>query len=108
MSAIVDRVRKLIALAGSPNEHEARSAAAMACRLMREHGLLVHDPAGHARPAERDPPRRRTRGPYARARAARGGARCRECDEPIEDGEVFVDSDAAPVHGDCIPRGERP
>ena len=110
MSPIVDRVRKLIALAGSPNEHESRSAAAMACRLIREHDLHVDDPSPHGRrvdPAP-TPSRRRTRGPYERARSVRGGVRCRECDEPIAEGEVFVDAAAVPVHGDCIPRGERP
>jgi len=110
MSPIVDRVRKLIALAGSPNEHESRSAAAMACRLIREHGLHVDDPSPHARHVEREPeaPRRRTRGPYTRDRSTRGRAHCRECSEPIDEAEVFRDDDGAPVHGDCIPRGERP
>lgn len=108
MSPIVDRVRKLIALAGSPNEHESRTAAAMACRLIREHGLRVDDPSPHARRAEPEAPRRRTRGPYTRDRSARGHARCRECAEPIDDGEAFRDDGGAPVHGDCIPSGERP
>ena len=110
MSPIVDRVRKLIALAGSPNDHESRSAAAMACRLIREHGLHVDDPSPHRHRADREPeaPHRRTQGPYARDRSARGQPYCRECSEPIADGEVFRDDGGAPVHGDCIPRGERP
>jgi hypothetical protein len=72
MSPIVDRVRKLIALAGSPNEHESRSAAAMACRLIREHGLHVDDPSPHQHRADREAPHRRTQGPYARDRSTRG------------------------------------
>jgi hypothetical protein len=110
MSAIVDRVRKLIALAGSPNEHESRSAAAMACRLIREHDLHLVDPSGHARRADRpaEPARRRTRGPYTRTRSARGAPQCRECAETISDDDAFHDADGAPVHGDCIPRTERP
>jgi hypothetical protein len=36
---ILDRVRKLLSLARSENEHEAASAAAHAAELMREHGL---------------------------------------------------------------------
>ena len=36
-----DRVAKLIALASSPNEHEARTAAYQACRIIRENGLVV-------------------------------------------------------------------
>lgn len=116
MSSIVDRVRKLIALAGSPNEHESQSAAAMACRLIRAHGLQVEDRAperphpAHHHPAHHaaEPPRRRTRGPYTRTRAASGASRCRECSEAIGVDEAFQDADGAPVHGDCIPRGERP
>ena len=36
---ILERVAKLLALAGSPNEHEARSAAAAAQRLMLKYNL---------------------------------------------------------------------
>ena len=32
----LDRIQKLIALSGSANEHEARSAAFLACKLIRE------------------------------------------------------------------------
>jgi hypothetical protein len=32
----IERIRKLIALSGSANEHEARSAAFLACKLIRE------------------------------------------------------------------------
>ncbi len=38
-SAVLDRVRKLLALAGSPNVHEAASAAAMAQTLIERHRL---------------------------------------------------------------------
>jgi hypothetical protein len=109
MSSIVDRVRKLVALAASPNEHESRSAAAMACRLIREHGLAVVDPSPQARRADRaDVARRRTRGPYTRTRSTRSGVECRECAESISPDDAFHDADGAPVHGDCIPRDERP
>ena len=37
----VRKIMHLIALAGSPNENEARSAAYRACALIRERGLLV-------------------------------------------------------------------
>jgi len=52
MTSVVERVRKLVALAASPNENEARNAAALACRLIREHGLELVD----ARPPPRAPP----------------------------------------------------
>lgn len=38
-SPILDRIRKLCALAGSPNQHEAEAAARMAHRLMLKHNL---------------------------------------------------------------------
>ena len=37
----VSKVMRLIALASSPNENEAKSAAYQACRIIRERGLLV-------------------------------------------------------------------
>lgn len=43
MSAI-ERTRKLIALTGSANEHEAKNAAVQACKLIREHGFELVDP----------------------------------------------------------------
>lgn len=39
--SIPDRVTKLIALAGSSNLNEARTAAYQACKLIREHKLVV-------------------------------------------------------------------
>lgn len=115
MSPIVQRVRKLVALSGSPNDNEARTAAFLACRLIREHGLEVGDAAHGARRASRsegrrpEPPRgRTTRGPYTRARNLRGEPRCHECSEPIANDDACLDGDGLPVHGDCIPGGERP
>lgn len=111
MNPIVQRVRKLVALSGSANENEARTAAFLACRLIREHGLEVADQRPGAWRGERppEPPRRRTtRGPYTRERGQRGEPRCRECSEPIAADDAFRDADGLPVHGDCIPRKERP
>jgi hypothetical protein len=41
MADIVERVRALIARSSSPHEEEARTAAMIACRLIREHYLEV-------------------------------------------------------------------
>lgn len=41
MSSPVERVAKLVALTGSPNDNEAQAAALQACRLIRKHGLSV-------------------------------------------------------------------
>ena len=38
-----EKIRKLLALAESPNEHEAKAALIKAHQLMAEHGLNVRD-----------------------------------------------------------------
>lgn len=62
---VIERVQKLIALAGSDNENEARNAAFIAVKLIREHNLtLVEEDSFEAfrrtfnerRAARREPP----------------------------------------------------
>lgn len=64
---IIDRVEKLIALAGSNNENEARNAAYLAAKLIREHKLTFAEEDSfevfqrafnERRQARRDPPAR--------------------------------------------------
>lgn len=127
MSKIAERVRRLVALAGSDNVHEARNAAMTACRLIREHGLEVREARAHAAPShgstgtrrhwwasEPEPPRRahpeprvrRTRGPYSRVWHA--SAACAECGDPVSEGEGVRGADGRVAHGDCVPAAERP
>lgn len=51
----LDRVRKLVELAGSPSENEARSAAMLACRMIREQDirLVSNNPLHSSDPMER-------------------------------------------------------
>lgn len=54
-----ERVMKLVMLASSPNENEARTAAFLACKAIREGKLLVlspDDPRLRVRPAPPPPP----------------------------------------------------
>jgi hypothetical protein len=44
MSKELDRILKLIALTASPNENEARNAAFLATKLIREHKIVLRDP----------------------------------------------------------------
>lgn len=109
----LDRIEKLIALSGSANEHEARSAAYFACKLIREGGYRVVAPAsdpwadypadhaagyapssawaspgptGRHRPRRPAPdPRPRRRVPCAIGRAKRSGL-CAACGEAFEEG----------------------
>ena len=57
MASIVDRVNKLLALATSPNMHEARNAALLAAKLIREHGLEIRERHHEARKTPRPTPR---------------------------------------------------
>lgn len=48
-------MNKLLALATSANMHEARNAALLAAKLIREHGLVVQEPGRRATPKPRRP-----------------------------------------------------
>jgi len=105
MGSVVDRVKKLLALAASPNAHEARNAAFLAAKLIREHGLELHEPAPpprRASPAPRrstpketavrtPPPTRKTGG------SKRGVHAVKEVPSRIE----------SPLGGDCVVCGKR-
>ncbi len=56
MSDVVAKVEKLIALSASSNENESRNAAAMACRLIREHRLSLRSSAAPPASAPRPTP----------------------------------------------------
>lgn len=44
MSALLTKLDRLLALAASPNDHEARNAAMLACRLIRDNKLVITEP----------------------------------------------------------------
>ena len=66
---VLERIRKLLALAGSPNQHEAEIAMRKAHELMLRHNIEAS--AARARASLRGPPPRRS----AQARATRGRVR---------------------------------
>jgi hypothetical protein len=112
-----DRVRKLAALAGSDNEHEANSAARQACRIIREGNVTIsearreeagwYDPRGPGPSPQRQRRARPIpRGPFARRHDVSAVA-CASCDEEIPAGDAFSCADGY-VHGDCIPASQRP
>lgn len=51
---IIEKIRKLLALANSSNEHEAALAAAHAQRLLSEHNLAMADIASEQKPQSAD------------------------------------------------------
>lgn len=104
------RVRELIALAGSNQLEEARTAAYLACEMMRKHAVHVSFVEPDAPPvplwerewgyggrwweAEPAPPPRRPREEVRKPKDAwyggncPGGTACGICHRPIEGGEV--------------------
>jgi hypothetical protein len=129
-----DRIEKLIALSGSANEHEARSAAYLACKMIREGGFRVvastPDPwADHVPSTEWTASRRPTGGPRPRQPApdlrprrvvasevgsARRSGRCSVCGEAFEEGSdvalptLVDDRFLGAVHADCRSRWSVP
>jgi hypothetical protein len=85
VASIVDRVNKLLALAASPNMHEARNAALLAAKLIQEHGLEI-----------REAPRRKTPRPTPKPKRPSSKKNLRV--PPIIE---------SPLGGDCVVCGRR-
>lgn len=126
----IERIEKLIALSGSANEHEARSAAYLACKLIREGEYRVVAPApapwvdhfpapawwASSGPAAPPPPRRPA--PDLRPRrhvpseigSARRSGLCAVCGEAFEQQSdvatptLASDANLGAVHADCRSR----
>lgn len=122
----MERIRNLIARAGSDNEHEARTSALLAIREMQRHGVVLHLPsecqpvgATHSpAPVASEPipveepffvpskkPVRHVRDLHGHAWAfyetGSGGGRCIMCDIPIIRGVSFYMGDPGLVHLGC-------
>jgi hypothetical protein len=89
MTTVLERLERLIALTESPNENEARNAAVLAVRLMRQHRVTFSVPEPHPRRPSPSP-RRRTPGSARNKRVA---------DVPAEI--------KSPLGGDCVECGGR-
>jgi hypothetical protein len=98
VASIVDRVNKLLALATSPNMHEARNAALLAAKLIHEHGLEIRERA--ASPPESEKPRRKTPRPTPRPtpKPKRPSSKKNLRVPPIIE---------SPLGGDCVVCGRR-
>ncbi len=116
MSSILERVQRLIALSASSNENEARSAAMLAARLIREHKLVIMAPPKPTGRTGRTPPggtaRRRTPGskrtvrrvadPAERIKAPLGGE-CTKCRARYRAGqEIFWFASGGGMHPACF------
>jgi hypothetical protein len=91
---VIDKVRKLIALASSPYEEEARSAAFKAAALIREFQLDVIDPAQR--------PRRNDDWPRWVEIISRYDGRCKTCLHSYAVGDyVLWKQGVGCIHTDC-------
>lgn len=103
MASVIERVRKLLALSASSNAHEARNAAYLAAKLIREHGLELHEPAQGARRATPTPRRsssqtRRATPAQKRTPGSKRGVRA------VPDAPTPIES---PLGGECVVCGKR-
>jgi hypothetical protein len=90
MATVLERLQRLIALSESPNEHEARNAALLATRLIRQHGITFSMP---------EPVKRATPTAGTRRRSSGSGRNRRVADVPTEI--------KSPLGGDCVECGGR-
>lgn len=96
---VLSKVRKLIALAGSPHVEEARSSAFKAAELIREFQLDVVDPVQRPRPA--------AEWPRWVTLITKYDGRCKTCGESYLVGDsVLWYQVVGCIHMDCdTPRG---
>jgi hypothetical protein len=110
VSGIVDRVNKLIALAASPNLHEARNAAVLAARLIREHNLEIREGREGKRktPQPRRPSSKKTKKAHDKTRGlplieSPLGGECVVCGKRYRAGaEVYWSDAEGGIHPACI------
>ncbi len=91
MATVLERLQRLIALAESPNEHEARNAALLAVRLIKQHKITftIPEPVAGAR--------RATPGGGTRPRSSSKSRRVADVPAEIK----------SPLGGDCVECGGR-
>jgi hypothetical protein len=82
---ILAKVRDLIALAGSPNENEARNAAFLAVQKIREHGVTLHLGEPVRQPSEPQTASSEMGSP--RVIVSKFSGRCRTCGESYAVGD---------------------
>lgn len=95
MATVLERLQRLLALAESPNENEARNAAMLAVRLIRQHGVTFTVPATRPTPT----PRRVSPSEGTRRRTSSSGRSRRVADIPA--------AIVSPLGGDCVECGSR-
>ncbi|MDB4946477.1 MAG: hypothetical protein JWP97_6011 [Labilithrix sp.] len=102
MKNVVEKVEQLMALATSPNENEARTAALLAVQLIRKHRIVLSLPAtpsgGTARARTKSDPGRPA--DHAAPKRSRSSGRGKRVPDPPE-------RIVAPLGGDCVECGTR-
>lgn len=113
IARVLDRARKLVALAASDHAEEARTSAHLACALIRAHGLLLVAPGGRAPaqeslwddappPQPQPPPSRDAPMDKPRRIVSKFPGRCLGCAGWIDEGEtVLWKKGRGAAHEDC-------
>ena len=102
MASVVDRVNKLLALATSSNMHEARNAALLAAKLIREHGLVVQESGRRTTPRPKRPSSKKERQVPPIIESPLGGE-CVVCGRRYRAGTAVHWSDAeGGIHAACV------
>ena len=93
MSSVLDRAKNLLALTTSPNENEARTAALVLAKLIREHKLVIAMP-------RHSTPNRAAATAAAKKRSSQSKRGVRKVADPPE-------RITSPLGGECIHCGTR-
>jgi hypothetical protein len=106
---VLEKVIKLLALAASPNEHEARTAAVMAAKLIRQHKLVLSLPPTTPRPAKGTSPYPGPRGspsPAGPRSSPTPGGRKKSSRRGVKQVADPPERITSPLGGDCVRCGE--
>lgn len=99
MADILDRLEKLMAMAGSPVQEEARTAALMAVTLMKKHGIRLSLPDDAPAPRARQKPRAPE--VVAHAKTAKVDGFCKQCGGVYFRGDSVWVGRSGVTHAQC-------
>lgn len=98
----LDRIQKLVELAvGSSNEHEARNAAVLACKMLREHDVVLTLPKSNPGPEQVNPKQRKPETNTPHVRTAKRRTKCFWCDRMIRAGQQVSVANRKSYHVSC-------
>ena len=99
----LERIQKLIELAvGSANEHEARNAAVLACKKLREYGVVLTLPGTEKPKINPSKPRVGARAAQPELRTVKRKTKCFWCDRTIYVSQQIYVASRKSYHVKCF------